>query len=110
MAKVSKPLYSLAASGSMGGATFCTANSTDTFLHVARKKPRATTIKKSAPQLLHQQRWTEAAATWRGASLPEQAFWNLKFPPKAGSGRNWFFLEFILQRCVVGTLPLHPAS
>lgn len=100
MAKVSAPLFSLGASGTVGDVlTFNQSNTAP----VCRRKPtgyKPATI----PQAVCRQRCSDAAAHWRSLDAPSRAEW---VAVAALSGAN-VFTKYLLEWNAQGSTPAAP--
>lgn len=116
MAKAKNPLFSIAASGSVGKICI-NANATG---HVIRYKPRSGTGTTTPAQIEHRANVATAAAAWNALSPTTREAWkntglsvdsaNLGTPTaKLKHGYALFLREWIIQQIEAPALPLLPA-
>lgn len=106
MAKVTGPLFSFSASGSI--------NRKLTFRNNERyfvaQRPPVPTGPASPWQLTERQSMKDAAAAWASLSNTDRAIWGNSELPTIRSAWMSFFMEFKTQRVKAGAVPLIPAQ
>jgi hypothetical protein len=128
MAKIAGPLFSIAASGSVGNVTFSASQAgaspiagQSSKTHIARSKPRPSSWPASSDQLAMRSKCRSAAAAWQSLSALDKSKWTaLGYTThRAGQGatpinckNGWpkFLQEYIIQHVVSPSTPLLPAS
>jgi transcription elongation factor len=116
MARVKNPLFSLAATGSVGKITFNGSKNQTT----ARSKPSSATSTPSAAQVNIRTKCSNAASAWAALSPEERTAWaqkgitkryaaNSKKPLYLANGYALFLKEWHLQNIVPPSIPLRPA-
>lgn len=127
MAKISGPLFSVAASGSVGALTFSrqiqpvkSDSTQQPKTHIARAKPKKSSIPPTPDQLACRAKCRAAAAAWAALTMPQRADWkNLGITThRAGQGNTalnckngWpvFLQEWIIQHITTPSTPMLPA-
>lgn len=106
MAKVTGPLFSLSASGSVAGK-----------LTIRNTRHGFTAVHKTTPhdpatqfQLIERQTMRDAAAAWNTLDPEIKLIWNSSAIPTIKSGWMDFFQEWKTQRIAAGSLPLIPTN
>ena len=106
MAKISGPLFSFGASGTVSKVlTFNQSNTTPT----ARKKP-ARSNSSTPMQLTMRAEFSDAAKAWRALSPTDRAAWIALAAPSARPAFAKFYLEWAAQRSTLATPPYLPMS
>lgn len=106
MAKVTGPLFSFGASGSVAGKLTFRANDR----YFVAQRPPIPTGAPSSWQLLERQSMRNAAAAWASLSNNDRAIWGNSSVATIRSAWMSFFLEWKTQRVHAGALPLIPAQ
>lgn len=106
MAKVSGPLFSFGASGSI--AKVLTFNQSDRRA-VARKTPAASTSA-SEMQLIMRAQFAEAAKAWRALDPADRAQWIALAAPTARPAFAKYYLEWAAQHSTLVSPPLIPMA
>lgn len=106
MAKLKGALYSIAASGTVGGAvTYSRTYKT----HLARSTPRRMPAP-SAAQAAVRAQFTAAAAAWRALDAPTKAAWSALAATRGLPAFAKFWLEYRTQNTYPGWPPHLPMS
>jgi hypothetical protein len=106
MAKITGPLFSIAASGRIGPVLcFRTANSRTTAIRAPIPSGGP-----SPPQIAERARLATCATAWRGLDDDTRSLWDAFALTELRNPWISFSREYILQQCAAPALPLIPAA
>jgi hypothetical protein len=106
MAKITAPLFSISASGTIGKKVTFRATK-----HGNRAgKPPVPSPSATIPQQFNRQQMRDAAVTWYLLDQPDRDEWQLYGAPVDRSGWVAFFTEYVIQQCQPPEFPLVPAT